>query len=558
MAVQRPTFSESWYRVADLRPRLRPHAQVFRQHYRGRRWYVVQNASRSQFFRLSEPAYHFLGMLDARRSVASVWRICLDRLGDDAPTQGEVIKLLGQLYAANMLQVDLPGDTGALFRRYRNRIGRDVRSALMSPLSVRIPLFDPDHFLEQWAGVVGKLFTPIAGCVWLALIVFALSSLAGRGHALVVSGGDVLSRDNLVLLYLAFVAVKIVHEFAHGFACKHLGTCNGSGGQVHMMGIMLLVLMPVPFVDASSAWSFKSRWHRILVAVAGMYAELAIAAFCAVVWVHTAEGTLAHAICFNVMFVASVSTLMFNGNPLLRYDGYFVLSDLLEMPNLAQRSKEYVIHLVKRFAWNVDRTASSAHTQCERKWLFSYAIGSTVYRVFVCFSILLFIADKLFVAGMILAAAAVFSWVVIPLGRVLKYLLTSSELLGVRPRAIGSTVAACTLVTTVLFLLPVADYRRAEGIVEPRDLAVIHASVDGFVKTAAHSGSRVDSAGPHLVTTSNRELGAERAGLVAVARGFRIQHRLALDEKDFAKAQALVQQIASVERNARHLAERER
>ena len=125
MAVQRPTFSESWYRVADLRPRLRPHTQVFRQHYRGRRWYVVQNASRSQFFRLSEPAYHFLGMLDARRTVASVWRICLDRLGDDAPTQGEVIKLLGQLYAVNMIQVDLPGDTDALFRRYRKGIGRD-------------------------------------------------------------------------------------------------------------------------------------------------------------------------------------------------------------------------------------------------------------------------------------------------------------------------------------------------------------------------------------------------------------------------------------------------
>ena len=105
--------------------------------------------------------------------------------------------------------------------------------------------------------------------------------MAGRGESLLGGGADVLSRDNLVLLYVAFVAVKVVHEFAHGFACKHFGLRNGSGGEVHTMGVMLLVFVPVPFVDASAAWSFQSKWQRIIVAAAGMYVELAIAALCA-------------------------------------------------------------------------------------------------------------------------------------------------------------------------------------------------------------------------------------------------------------------------------------
>ena len=145
--------------------------------------------------------------------------------------------------------------------------------------------------------------------------------LAGREAALWDQARGVLSHDNLLWLYVSFVVVKVIHEFAHGFACKTFGQRNGTGGAVHQMGIMFLVLAPVPFVDASSSWAFRNKWERLIVAAAGIIAETVIASVAACVWASTSAGTLAHAIAYNLIFVAGVSTVLFNGNPLLRYDG---------------------------------------------------------------------------------------------------------------------------------------------------------------------------------------------------------------------------------------------
>ena len=150
MAVDRPTFHESWYRVAQTRPRLLSSVQVYRQHFRGQMWYVLENPSNNQYSRISDEAYRFIGMLDGRRTVSQVWRICNEQLADRAPTQGEVIQLLGQLHSVNLLYADLPPDSESLFNRYRKRVGREVRGQLMNLLFIKIPLIDPDHFLDLW------------------------------------------------------------------------------------------------------------------------------------------------------------------------------------------------------------------------------------------------------------------------------------------------------------------------------------------------------------------------------------------------------------------------
>jgi len=144
----RPTFSESWYRVTNLTPRLLPAVNVHRQHFRGVQWYVLQNPANNEYFRLSHGAYHFAAMLDGRRTVGRVWRTCLDAFGDAAPTQGEVVDLLTRLYASNLLQGDVAPDTEALFQRRRKREWREIKGFLRNFLFIRIPLWDPDRFLE--------------------------------------------------------------------------------------------------------------------------------------------------------------------------------------------------------------------------------------------------------------------------------------------------------------------------------------------------------------------------------------------------------------------------
>ncbi|HUV39724.1 MAG TPA: PqqD family protein, partial [Planctomycetota bacterium] len=223
MSVERPTFSESWYRVAELRPRLRSTVQVYRQHFRGRMWHVLQDPGSNQFFRLNEPAYHFVALLDGHRPVAEVWRITNDELGDEAPTQGEVIQLLGQLYVSNLLQAELPPDAEAMFTRYQKRIRREIQGYLTNLLFVRIPLIDPDHFLNRWVGVFGRLFTPAGFVLWLGIIAVGLYYLAGRADDLFRGSMTVFNVANLPLLYGSMVFVKVLHEFGHAFACKRFG-----------------------------------------------------------------------------------------------------------------------------------------------------------------------------------------------------------------------------------------------------------------------------------------------------------------------------------------------
>ena len=548
MAVERPTFHEAWYRVADLRPRLSSGVQVYRQHFRGQMWYVLENPSNNQYSRISDEAYRFIGMLDGRRTVSQVWRICNEQLADRAPTQGEVIQLLGQLYSVNLLHAELPPDSESLFNRYRKRVRRQVQGQLMNLLFIRIPLLDPDHFLERWVSIFGRFFSWLGLILWSMLVATGLYFVVGHIGELVHQSSDVLAPDNLILLYLSFVLIKIFHEFSHAFACKKFGQLNQSGGQVHTMGVMFLVFFPLPYVDASSAWAFRNRWHRAIVGMSGVMAELSAAAVAAIIWSSTSTGTL-HIIAYNVIFVASVSTLLFNGNPLLRFDAYYVLSDLLEIPNLGQRSRNYLYYLVKRYCWGLRRAQNPAYTYGERVWFVFYGIASVAFRIFICIRILLFLNDRLpeelFILVPLFAFSAIVAWVFVPVGKFLQFLATGAELTRQRARAVGLTFGTFCLIAVCIGLIRVPDYWRVEGVVEPVRLAIVHAESDGFVVDFLPSESKVSSGGSALIRAVNPELEAERKSSVAERSSLEVQRRIA-EMQEIAAAQILDEQLGAL------------
>jgi putative peptide zinc metalloprotease protein len=546
MPVDRPTFSESWYRVAQLRPRLRSALQTHRQHYRGDMWHVVQDPSNNQFFRLNEAAYRFVALLDGSRTVAEVWKICNEQLGDAAPTQGEAIQLLGQLYTSNLLQGDMPPDAEGLFRRYRKRVTREIQGYLTNLLFIRIPVYDPDRFLDRFLPVFGWLFSWVGAVLWLALVGTGLYFVAGRTDALVSRAQNILDPDQLPLLYLSFVLVKVFHEFGHAYACKKFGRVSGSGGEVHVMGVMLLVFTPLPYVDASSSWALRNKWHRVIVGTGGMLVELGVAALAAVVWSQTGEGTTVHTIAYNVMFIASVSTLLFNANPLLRYDGYYILSDLLEIPNLAQRSKDYLYYLIKKYAWGVRQPRNPSHSRSEGAWLLVYAVASTVYRVFISIAILLFVTDFLPFIGALLATAAVIAWLIVPLGKFLHYLATSGELARTRLRAVVTSIVFPLLVLGGLGMIPAPDRFVIEGVVEPVDMKVVHAGMDGFVQTFQPSGTDVAPDGAPVVVQDNPVLRSQHGQLLAQRRELAARRGTAIMEEQ-AAIQILDEQIAALD-----------
>lgn len=549
MSVDRPTFHEAWYRVADLRPRLLSGVKIRRQYFRGQLWYILENPANSQFARMDENAYRFVGSLDGRRTVSELWQSCNEHLGDSAPTQGEVIHLLGQLYAMNLLYVDLPPDAEGLLNRYRRRVQREVLGYLSNLLFLRIPLFDPDTLLNRWVGLVGPIYSWIGLLLWLILVAAGLSFVLGNFSELAAQSAEVLAPDNLFLLYLSFVVVKICHEFSHAFACKRFGRLNRSSGEVHGMGVMFLVLFPMPYVDASSAWSFRNKWHRAIVGMAGVLAELAVAAVAAVVWAQTSIGTV-HIIAYNVIFVAGVSTLLFNGNPLLRFDAYYVLSDLIEIPNLAQRSRNYLHYLVKHRIWGVKKLQNPAYSPGERIWFLTYGPASTLYRIFISIRILLFLNNRLppalFILVPILAVTAVVGWLIVPLSRFIRYLATGPELARNRRRAILSTAGGFAATFVLLGLIRMPHRCRIEGFVEPSQFALVHAETDGFVTGFLPSQSAVLPEGRPLVQAVNPELQAQSESLQAQRKVLEVRYRLAQLE-EVAAAQIIAEQIAALD-----------
>jgi putative peptide zinc metalloprotease protein len=549
MAVDRPTFHEAWYRVANLRPRLLSGVRVQRQHFRGQPWYILENATSDQYSRISEEAYRFIGLLNGRRTVSEVWQICNEQLGDRAPTQGEVIQLLGQLHAANLLYVELAPDSEALFDRYHRRVTREVQNYLMNLLFLRIPLLDPNRFLDRWVGLFGRLFSWVGLVLWLALVGTGLYFVIGNATDLVSQTSEVLDPGNLIFLYVTFVVIKVVHEFSHAFACKRFGLRNGTGGEVHKMGVMFLVLFPLPYVDASSAWAFRRKGHRAVVGMAGVLAELAAASIAALVWSHTSTGA-PHLIAYNVIFVASVSTVLFNGNPLLRFDAYYVLTDLIEIPNLAQRCRQYFSYLVRRYAWGLKRIWNPAYTLGERLWFLSYGTLSFLYRVYISIRILLFLngrlPEALFLIVPILALSGIVGWLLVPAGRFLHYLATSEELARRRPRAVISTAAVTIALLVGLGVVRLPDHRRVEGIVEPPGLSIIHAQSDGFIAGFLPSQTSVSREGSVLVEAVNPALEAEKHSLLAERRALEIRRQQAV-LKEVAAAQILDEQLAAQE-----------
>lgn len=471
-------YSPSWYRVANLSPRLKSHAEVHRHHYRGQLWYVLQDRASRRMYRFNPSAWQVIGLLDGTRTVQQAWDLACHRLGDDAPTQDETIRLLGQLHGADLLQSEIAPDADELLRRYAKQEKGKWWRNLRNPMSVKLPLIDPDAFLKRWVEVYGWIFGPVGLAAWIALVGAALVLVVGQHWAeLTENVADrILAPGNLAGMLIIFPLVKIIHEFGHACAVR------ARGGEVHEMGVMFLVFLPVPYVDASASSAFPGKWQRIIVGGAGMMAELALASIAAFVWA-TVEPGIARAVCFNIMLIAGVSTVLFNGNPLLRYDGYYMFADLIEIPNLGARANRYLGYLVQRYAFGVREMQPPEASIGEKRWFVPYSIVSFVYRQFVTFAIILFIATQYFLVGVLLAIWAGVSSIAVPFGKALMQVINGRNLRRQRHRAWAVTGGAFVVLLAGLFLIPFPVWTRTEGVLWVPEYSVVRAGAEGFVAT---------------------------------------------------------------------------
>lgn len=491
--------SPSWYRVAKLRPRLRSHVRFHRHHYRNERWYVLEDRISRRMHRFNAVSHFVIGLMDGRRTVDQIWQAAVDRFGDDAPTQDEVIRLLGQLHTAEVLQSEVTPDLEELLRRTVKAKKKTWLQNLISPLSIRIPLFDPDRLLERYLWLYRPLFTWVGALVWCVVVGFAVFSAAAHWPELTEGVSDrVLAPQNLVLMWLTFPLLKLAHEFGHACAVK------AWGGEVHEMGVMLLVLMPIPYVDASASSAFRETRRRVIVGSAGMVVEVFIASLALFVWLEIEPG-LVRAVLYNIMLIAGISTVVFNANPLLRYDGYYILADLIQIPNLRQRANQYLTWLMETRLFGV-RQPPQDSTRGERRWYVFFAITSFLYRNFVMLAIALFIAGQYMIIGVILALWVVVTALVWPLLKGLAYVLAHPRLRRRRVRAVTVTATLVAGLYALFMVLPVPLWTRAEGVIWVPEDAQVRAGSDGFVREIMVTSGSIVSRGSTLLVAENPAL----------------------------------------------------
>lgn len=504
-----PFLSNSWYRVADLRPKLPDHSKIHCHRYGGATWYILLNQSSGKFHRLSPASHMVVASMDGSRTIDTLWTEAAKRSGEEALSQDVFIQFLSDLHAADLLHVDAPPDSFALLARSTKLERSRFWQKVLNPLSVRIPLWNPDTFLRKTLPAVAWLFSWRGLTLWIAAVLPACILGAQHWSELSDNLSDrILATENLLMIGACYPVVKALHELGHGYAVKSFG------GIVPETGVMLLVLLPMPYVDASASSGFRSKWQRIAVGAAGILVETFLAAIAFFMW-RLLEPGLARAVAFNMMLIAGVSTVLFNGNPLLRYDGYYVLADLIEVPNLAQRATAYWSYLFRRRVLGVQETKSMQATQRERFWFATYAPVSFVYRTLVMLGIAIFVASEYHAVGVAIAVLSLTTSFVLPTSKALWYVVASPALRRSRSRAIGITISALVIAMAIGFFIPAPLHTTTEGIVWIPENAIVRAETDGFVRRLLAIPGQMVAEGDALVESEEPTLAAHVKSLQA-------------------------------------------
>ncbi|MCE4553056.1 biotin/lipoyl-binding protein [Roseateles cellulosilyticus] len=459
------TLSDSWYQVAQSRVALLPTVEAQAQRYRGQAWVLLEDGYSHRFYRVTPQAYEFLRALDGQHTVDETWQDLAKRHPEGTPGQEEVVRLLSQLHLSSLLYFKEQPHADAISERLRRQRSREFLGRLLSFMYWRFPLFGLDKYLDRVLPFIRACTGRVAGLVWLAAVAWGATTAFEHRGAISNGSEGLLSLSNLPWLYLATTMVKVVHELAHAFVCKRYG------GQVPTFGVMVLVLAPLPYVDASASWGLRNKWQRAYVGAAGMLAELFLAALACVVWATTADGAV-HSMAFNVMIVGSLSSLIFNGNPLLRYDAYYILSDLVEMPNLYQKAQAQWLHYGSKYLFGLREHPEPAQDRHERVWFTVYGALAFFYRWVVTLGVLAYVTDQWFGIGVAMVVTTAITMVLMPAAKLWAWLRVASGTM--RTRALAAMGGLVVTAWLLLFVLPLPHALRLPGVLEARQSSPLY------------------------------------------------------------------------------------
>lgn len=355
--------------------------------YLGVGYQVIKDPVGLKYHRLQKEQYEILALLDGTRSLEQVRDDLKDLFPTLQVTLSDIQQLITDLHKKGLVVSDRAGQGASVTRVRRKERNDKIKQTLMSLMYLRTPGWDPEATLRwmypylkwiYWKPVVWicVLFTCTA---WLML-----GAQFEEFQSRLPEFQTFFGWPNLIYLWATLGIAKIIHEFGHGLSCHHYG------GECHEMGVMLLVFSPCLYCDVTDSWMMKNKWHRIIIGAAGMYVEVIISAIAIYVWWFTKPG-LVHFLALNTFFVTTITTVIFNANPLMRFDGYYMMSDFLEIPNLRAKSDKMLRESFSWYCLGIESRPDPFMPETGKGWFVSYAIAAWCYRWVILVSISTFL-----------------------------------------------------------------------------------------------------------------------------------------------------------------------
>lgn len=538
-------------RLDAAAPRLKANVDTFRHVYRGQVWYVFHDRARDAYYRMSAGGAELVGAMDGRRSLGEIHQDLAARERGEPVDQKEMMQFASRLSGLGLLQTGLLPAAEAIESVQTATSRRTFWSQIKNPLAIRLPLFDPSSMLDRLRGLGAFLLGPVGVVLWVLVVGIGAVLGAMSWNELTSNLIDrMLSLENLAVAWLVYPAIKVVHEFAHAVLLRHYG------GEVRRMGIIVVAFIPIPYVDASASGTFANKRWRMTVAAAGIMTELFLCGVALMLWT-AAEPGLFRSVCYNVIMITGVSTMLFNGNPLQRYDGYYIYSDLIEIPDLGTRSTQYMLYLAKRYLLADTAAAAPRASRAEVRWFRFYGPASLLFRAFLIVSIIFYVATEYPVLGVVLAVWAIVGVLWTPLSTLFRVARHPD---GAYRRRAGTRLALVALVLgLILFVLPAPHRAVVQGYfwlpdegnaraLAPGELASLNVTAGQMVGAGDPVAHLTNGAVTQRVVKAKAKLAELDATFTQYFSGDRVQAAIVQDR--IAQAR---QELAEAEREERNL-----
>ncbi len=491
MELGRHQFLASIHRPVRLR--IRPDLIATPRVVAGETRYFIKDPISLAHHQLWEQEFVLLTLLDGKTSMAEMKEKFEARFKPARLDIALLEVLHGQFHRNGLILSDHDGQGEQLFRRHLDELLRQRKRGVFHLLAWRFRGINPDSFLTLCNRWLGFLFTPASLTVLLMFVAFSVMFLIAQWHDVLFrlpNWNALLNPQNLVVMTISFVALKALHELGHGLACKFFG------GECNEMGVMLLAFAPCLYCDVSDSWMIANKWQRAMVAAAGVGCEVVIAAGCMWLWWFSQPG-LIHDLAFTTMVVGSIGTILFNANPLLRYDGYFVMSDLVEAPNLWFQARLVLVDSVRTFFFTATRSRGGDLPEHNRLWMWCFAVASATYRFLLTVTIVLFVYGvfhswKLEVVGAAFVLLILLSLAMRPISGLGKFLKDPSQMRSLRK---GRALLSCMLLGLVITILwiPMPARVRAPVLIQYANATPIVNVVGGELVHVLPAGTMVQA-----------------------------------------------------------------